>query len=353
MSATTTTRRLAIGLVASFAALAFVVLPGAGDRAVESARADDAEFTLKIGTVAPDRTPWADLLNRYKKEVQKRSNGRVKVRVYLGGIKGDEQSLVRQVFKGETLQLCGVSTAAMSAMVADVDILELPYLFDSAEQADGILDGVARPHLEKMLEEKGFKLLMYSENGYRSFGTKGGFVKTPDDLKAKKMRSQESPVHVETYRALGASPVTISVGEVLGALQTGVVEGFDNTPLFTFAASWHQAIDHYTVSRHIYQPALLVINKAWFDRLPKDLQDILFAPAAKLQSRGRKGVRAMEPILLEEFEKKGIKVHHSTDEERAAFRKATRPVWDIRRETASEGGKAMLDAILEAKKAGE
>ena len=311
---------------------------------------DKPEFTLKIGTIAPKGTPWAELLKRYEKRVEKLSGGRINVIVYLAGRKGDEQSLVRQVYRGD-LELCGVSTGAMSGMVPDVDILELPYLFDSAEQADRILDGPARPILEQMLEEKGFKLLMYSENGYRNFGTKGGFVKTPADLLAKKMRSQESPVHVEMYRALGASPVTISVGEVLSALQTGVVDGFDNTPLYTFAASWYQAIDHYTVTKHIYQPALLVINKDWFERLPADLQKILFAPAAKLQRKGRMGIRAMEPGLLENFGIAKIKVYYLTDEEKQAFKDATRPVWDIRRKSASKLGVALLDAILEAKRA--
>lgn len=314
-----------------------------------AARADNGPITAKVGTVAPARTPWADLLKRYEKAVAKESGGKIDFRVYLGGIKGDEQSIVRQVFKGTELQIGGVSTGAMAALVPDMDILELPFLFDDAAEADRILDGPARPHIEKLLEAKGFKLLMFSENGYRSFGSKGGFIKTPGDLKARKFRAQESPVHVEMYRALGASPVTIAVTEVLSALQTGVVEGFDNTPLFTQAASWHQAIDHYTVSRHIYQPAVVVANKAWFDGLPPEVQKALLAPAAKLQDKGRKAIRALDPLLIQNFEKQGVKVYTLTEAERDAFRKLTRPVWDKRRETASAEGKALLDAILQAK----
>jgi tripartite ATP-independent transporter DctP family solute receptor len=309
----------------------------------------DAEYTLKIATVAPDRTPWADLLKRYEKAVEKGSGGRIQVRVYLNGIKGDEQSIVRQVFKGDSIQMGGVSTGSMSTVVPDVDILELPYLFDSAEEADRLLDGPGRPILDRMVEEKGFKLLMFSENGYRNFGTTFGFVKTPADLAQKKMRSQESPVHVETWRALGASPVTISVGEVLSAMQTGVVEGFDNTPLFTFAASWYQSIKYYTISEHIYQPALLVINKAWWDQLPPDLQEVMLAPRDALQQKGRDAVRALQPLLIQNFEQFKIQVHRQTDEEKTAFREVTRPVWDKRRESAGEHGKALLEAILAAK----
>ncbi|MCB9538394.1 MAG: TRAP transporter substrate-binding protein [Myxococcales bacterium] len=310
--------------------------------------AADGEINLKLATVAPARTPWADLLKRYRKAVQKGTDGKVKVRVYLNGIKGDEQSSVRQVYKG-TLQGAGVSTGAMATLVPELSVLELPYLFDSYDEADRILDGPARPLIEKLLEAKGFKLLMFSENGYRSFGTKKGFIKTPADLKAVKMRSQENQVHVETYRALGASPVTISVGEVASSLQTGVVDGFDNTPLFTQAAGWNQQVEYYSVSRHIYQPALIVVNKAWFDGLDPEVQKAIVEPALGLEKKGRKAVRALEPLLLKNLEKGGTKVYELTEAERDAFRKATRPVWDTFRSSTTDAGRELLDVILKAK----
>ena len=193
------------------------------------------EIVMKLATVAPKGTPWSDLLSRYKKKAQT-----VKIRAYLGGAKGGEQSIARQVAKG-TLQGGGVSTGALAVLVPDMDILELPYLFESAEQADKVLDAV-RPQVEALMAEKGLKLIMWSENGFRSFGTAFGHVKTPADLQAKKMRAQESQVHLEMYRAMKASPVAIAVPEVLPALQTGVVAGFDNTALFIQAASWNQAL---------------------------------------------------------------------------------------------------------------
>lgn len=310
--------------------------------------AAEGEINLKLATVAPSRTPWADLLKRYRKAVQKGTDKRVKVRVYLNGIKGDEQSSVRQVYKG-TLQGAGVSTGAMATLVPELSVLELPYLFDSYEEADRILDGPARPLIEKLLEAKGFKLLMFSENGYRSFGSKKGFIKTPADLKAVKMRSQENQVHVETYRALKASPVTISVGEVASSLQTGVVDGFDNTPLFTQAAGWNQQVEYYSVTRHIYQPAVIVVNKAWYDGLAPDLQAAIIEPAKGLEKKGRKAVRALEPLLLKNLEKGGTKVYELTDAERDAFRQATRPVWDSFRASTSDAGRELLDVILKAK----
>ena len=310
--------------------------------------AQENEFTLKGATVAPPNTPWAALLKAYKKQVRKSSKKRIKVKVYLGGTKGDEQSIVRQVRRG-SLQAAGVSTGAMSVVAPEIDILELPYLFDSAEQADRVLDAV-RPLVAQIIESKGFKLIMYSENGYRSFGTKKP-IRAPADLKAYKMRSQESPAHLAMYSALGAAARPISVGEVLPALQTGNVDGFDNTALFTQAASWHQGIQHFTVSNHIYQPALLILNKDWYDGLPDDLKKAVIPQDNALEVNGRKGIRALTPLLLKNFEQQNVKVYTLTDAEREAFRKATRPAWDERMKNATPMGKKLYDAIMAAKKA--
>jgi TRAP-type C4-dicarboxylate transport system substrate-binding protein len=326
-----------------------------------AAHADDAKpIKLRMATVAPKGTPWSKLLKNYKKKVKKKTKAtsqQVKVKVYLGGVKGDEQSSVRQVFKG-SLEGAGVSTAAVSAVVPSMDILEMPYLFDSYEEADKVLEAV-RGEVNAALASKGMMLLMYSENGYRSFGWKREdndqpkFIKKPGDLANVKMRSQESQVHLAMYRALGASPVSISVGEVLSSLQTGVVDGFDNTPLFTQAASWNQAITHYSVSKHIYQPALIIVNKAWWDGLPEDVRAVLKAESKKLEPKGRKLVRALNPALLENLRASGVKVYELSDAERAVFKKATRGGWAARRAAAVKAGDtdgvALYDAVMKAK----
>lgn len=298
---------------------------------------------FKIATIAPEGTPWAVLLNSFKSKVTKESDKGLMPRVYLNGLKGDEQSIVRQVYKG-ALQMGGVSTGALSTIVPDMDILELPYAFPDLKTADAVLEKV-RPTVEALLNEKGLTLLMYSENGYRSFATKDKCIKTPADLKAMKMRSQESEVHVETYRALGASPVTISVGEVLSSLQTGVVNGFDNTPIITQALGWNQAIKFFSNTRHIYQPALIIMNKEWFDGLSPEQQQILRTNGMKLEAKGRKMVRKLEPALMKNFASQDVTVCELSDAERAAFKAATAKVWEVRSAKASALGKKLIEAM--------
>lgn len=291
---------------------------------IAAARADEP-ITLRLATIAPEGTPWAETMDRFKKRVEAESNGRLRLRAFLGGTLGDENSTVAETRRG-TIALWGGSTGALGSVVPEMQMLELPYLFHNEAEADYILDEVLFDDFKKLLEARGFILLFWAENGYQSVGSKHGFVKSPGDFAGRKFRSQESSVHLNTFRALGAMPVPISATEVLSSLQTGVVDGFANTPLFAFAASWYQGVKYYTVTNHVYQPAAVLMSKRVYDTLPPDLQKILIGDSRKQAQEGRVGVRALTPYLIQNFENAKVAVHHSTDAEKAAFAKATLPV---------------------------
>jgi tripartite ATP-independent transporter DctP family solute receptor len=288
------------------------------------AKAGDAEITLKFATVAPPGTPWAAHTSRLKKRVKTGTDGRVRIKVYMGGALGDEDATASRCRKGGIAGWAGTS-AALASIIPELAALELPYLFPSLSAADDLLDNKVRADIDSMLDKAGFKLLFFSENGHRSIGSNFGFIKSTADLKGKKMRSQVGDVHLNTWRALGASPEPIAVTEAMTALQTGVVDGFDNTPLFTFAASWFQAITHFTLTRHSYQPAMAVMNKDVWGELPADVQALILGDVQAESAYGRKTVRAIKQQLIDNFGNAGIAVHDSTSSELAAFAKATKP----------------------------
>jgi TRAP-type transport system periplasmic protein len=324
---------------AALAAALFCLIP------LPSATADAQEgevYTLKFQTVAPARTPWARQLKRIKKKWEAESGGRIKVKLFLG--RGNEKALVRKCKSGE-LQAVGVSTGAMADEVPEMGVFELPYLFKDLAEADRIIDGHLTEITEEVLAENGFKLLMFSENGNRNFATKGKVIKTPEDLATLKMRTQENWIHEATYNALGGNPVRISVAEVLTSLSTGQVDGFDNTPLFAFATSWFSQIDTWTVSDHIYQPAVITFNKAWFDKLPADLQAILLDGRVEETKKGRQAIRKLTPKLLKSLEAKGITVYKMTPAEKAVFAKKTRKVHADFKKKVGGKGKKMLEII--------
>jgi TRAP-type transport system periplasmic protein len=131
---------------------------------------------------------------------------------------------------------------------------------------------------------------------------------------------------------------------VLTSLQTGVVDGFDNTPLFTQAAGLYEPIQYYSLSKHIYQPAAVVWSKAFYDSMPADLQKIVIGDPAAESAKGRVGVRALEAELLANFPGLGVQVVELTDAERQAFANVTLAV---HMQFAQEvpGAKALLDKV--------
>jgi TRAP-type C4-dicarboxylate transport system substrate-binding protein len=305
-----------------------------------------AEVVAKVGSVAPEGTPWAEWLNGWRKRAETESKGEFKLKVFLAGKLGGEKEMVEDTKKG-VLHIFGGSVGALAAQhVPELNVFELPFLFESDGEADYVLNKV-RPDVQKLLESRGFVMLMWGENGWHGYGVKGKCIDKPDDMKGLKMRSQESQIHLETYRAFGASPVELPVPEVMSALQTGTVDGFSNTPLFSQAVSWSNAVTHYTYTRHIYQPALIVASKKWFDGLSPELQKTLLD--TREEAKGLQMVRQLTEPLLQNFSDAGVKVCRLSKDQTKSFADASRRVWDVYAKK-SAANKKLLEAVVAAKK---
>ncbi len=147
------------------------------------------------------------------------------------------------------------------------------------------------------------------------------------------------------WKAFGASPVPISIPEVMSALQTGLVDGFDNSTLFTSATGWYQAIDNFVLSGHMYQPGIIVYNKKFWDSLPTDLQKVLLGDPKLEAQTGRIGVREIEPEIVKILEAEGVKVHKMTDAQREEFAKLGRSVHPKFRSII---GEELFDKVVKA-----
>jgi TRAP-type C4-dicarboxylate transport system substrate-binding protein len=241
------------------------------------------------------------------------------------------------------------SVGGMSSIVREVNVVEAPYLFESFAAADQALDDPeVRKIVNKVLAQRGLIFGAWSENGYRSYFSKQK-IRKPEDMRGIRFRSQESTVHVETYEAFGATPVPIDNGNTLMSVQTGVVDGFDNTPLFAMAGSWYQGLKegerHIFLSRHCYQPALITYSKKWFDTLPKEVQEVITGLDHDFTVWGREQVRKVEPVLLKNLGRYGYDIHDPSPEELAPFKEKQKGVPDRVAQEMGPGGVALLKAI--------
>jgi TRAP-type C4-dicarboxylate transport system substrate-binding protein len=299
---------------------------GALALAPENTTQAQAEFVMNFGTPAPKGTPWSDQLEGIKKRVETATGQKLKIKLFLGSSLGGEVEMMDDLVKGQRIQGGGFSTAAIAKSL-DLPILELPelpFLFRNEKEADAVLDDVLYAPVTKALDAKGVTMYAWAENGWRSFATKGGPATTPAELQKYKMRAQESAVHLDMYKALGVQAVQKPLSEVVPALNTNIVAGFDNTPLFSLAAGWMGPVSHYTLSRHIYQPAAVVYNKAFVNSLPADMKGLLLTDPTGEAKRGREKVRALEGQLLAQMTESGKTVVQLSEEQRAEFRKMCR-----------------------------
>lgn len=337
-------RRITALLTASVLTAAAALAPGITEA--------NAPFELNIGSLAPDGTPWREMLTEVEKLVESKSDGRINVILRPPGLMA-EVEMVRETRSGERLQGCGVTTAAIAegGNVPVLQLVELPFLFDNNAEADHVLDDVLWEPFSTALRRRGFILGIWSENGWRSFGTKGTPVKSPADLKGRKMRSQESDVHMAMYKEFGANAVQKPMTEVLTALQSGVIDGLDNTALYTLTGGLAEPLDYFTLTKHIYQPAAILYSRRWFERLPEDLQKIVMEPR-RFATDGRKKIRAEEQNMIALFPDMGMKVVDLSDAEREAFKKAGRAMHG-KFAASIEGGPetlAMIQKALDAKR---
>ncbi|MCB9651381.1 MAG: TRAP transporter substrate-binding protein DctP [Alphaproteobacteria bacterium] len=317
-----------------------------------TALATDKPLVIKVGTVAPKGTPWSVSFDAMAQDVEAAAGAKgvgVDFEMYFGGSLGGEKEMVRETREGR-LHLFGGSVSSLATIVPELYIFETPFLFESDEEADYVLDQV-RPQVAALLAERGFVLYHWSENGWQGIALDGGCVTSMKSLAGKKLRSQEAKVHLDTFEALGASPVAIAVPEVLPALKQGVVDGFANTVLFAFATGWYTGIDSFTETNHIYQPSAVVYSKKWFDGLPEATRALLLMDPLRFEANGRKRIRGIRAGLVANLEKAKKQVCPLDPKLRAEMKTATKPVFDKYVAGVGDGGRPLVQAVLAAKKA--
>ncbi len=282
-------------------------------------------YKVKVATIAPVDTPWHVGLLEIKKNVEERTNGDMKFLLFMGGQLGAEIETLEGAQLG-TVEMWAGSTGALESMIFDFGVFDLPFLWNNTDELYYVLDNVLKEPLFRKFDAIGLKAVAWSENGWRHFANKNKPIHTPDDVRAMKWRSQESEIHLAMWEALETTAVPINMTEVFNALQTGMVDGADNSLLILSATGWWETMQYLTVSNHIYQPVVLLFNLNFWNMLPPEYQQIITEEFAKSTASTRAELARFEPEMIEVFQAMGYAVNELTPEERAAFAEKTRSV---------------------------
>lgn len=278
---------------------------------------------VKLGTMAPDQSPWMESLELMSKKLQTATNGEFKWQIFPGGQLGDEIQMVESTQAG-SIECSGISTGAIANLLPSMQVFELPFYWESREEAYYVIDNQFRNYFAEEIKKIGLVLLGWSENGWRHFFIKGGKkITSPDDLKGLRIRTQESPVHIAFWKALGVNPIPIATPEIYQAMERGIIDGGDNTLVLIMATGWAEIINSISISGHIYQPAVMVCNQDWWAKVPEQHKKAFFAQMREAEGDMRGRLLSAEKELAEVIKGMGKDVIELTKEQREAFRLKT------------------------------
>jgi tripartite ATP-independent transporter DctP family solute receptor len=285
-----------------------------------------AEYTINAGIGLNDKSAQYKSLEFFKELVEKNSDGQIEVNLYHSSQLGDDREMMEALQMGVQEMTCP-STAPIAPFVNGFKVFDLPFLFPTHEAADYVLDGPVGQDLLKQLEDVGIVGLAFWENGYRQLTNSVRPVETPEDVKGLKIRTMENPMHLAAWKEMGANPTPMAFGELFSAMQQGVVDGQENPWGTIYLQNFFEVQDYTTNTGHVYSPFVLMISKQFYDKLPSDLQDVVYEAAQKAKDHNRRTNRAMNAEYLEKL-KDVMNVTILTPEQKAAFQEAVQPVYD-------------------------
>ncbi|WP_207645814.1 TRAP transporter substrate-binding protein [Geosporobacter ferrireducens] len=312
--------------------------PAAGDTGKKELPA----ITVKVSHNQPESSSEHAGAVAFKEKLEALSEGKITVEIFpalqLGSMR--EQAEAVQMGSHEiTIQPISV----MTPFVEELQIVDFPFLWPSAEVMWKVLDEEAGDKLLEKAEAKGFKGFGFWGSGFKNFTTKGKEIHMPADFSGVKMRVMPSPLLLAQYKAWGANPVPIEYAELYNALQQKIVDGQEN-PISTIAMNkFYEVQDNMVISNHGYLAYVFVANKGWFEGLPEEYKEMVTASEEEARKVQRKALEEKEKQFLEEIKQSKINIYELTQEERAAFVEASKPVHTEFADTADK--KEILELI--------
>ncbi len=247
-----------------------------------------AQQVLKLAEIHPQGYPTELADEQFAKLVNQYTNGQIKIDVYPGGqVSADEKVVIEQVKIG-AIAIARVSSGALGAFNAQLNVFSLPYLFDSG---DHMWNFLLSPYGMKMLDDlapSGFVGLCWYDGGARSFYANYP-MNSVADLKGKKFRVMGNPLLIKMVEAMGASAVPMAAGQVFSSIQGGVIDGAENNaPSYVKSFNHYQVAKFYMIDEHLRLPEVLFMNKAAWDRLSATQKTAVKKAAAETVSFQRK-----------------------------------------------------------------
>jgi len=319
----------------------------AGSVALPFMASAQSPIVIKFAHVVAEKTPKGQGALKFKELAEKKFPGKVQVQVFPSSQLFGDAKEMEALLLGD-VQLIAPSLSKFDRYTKKVQVFDLPFLFDDIEAVDRFQSGPQGKALLDSMVNRGLRGLGYWHNGMKQLSTNKDKLTRPEDVKGLKFRIQASDVLEAQFRALGANPQKMAFAEVYQALQTGVVDGQENTWSNIYSQKFHEVQKTIAETNHGVIDYMVVTNAKWFDGLPADIRKGLSEAMAEATAYSNKLA-----VDFNEADRKKIadagkaKIQKLSKEDVAAWRKAMEPVW---KKFEGDIGRDLIDAALKSNK---
>jgi len=287
-------------------------------------------YTLKFASLIPADTAWMKSIESWSNELENKSNGRLKIKIYPGGVMGDEPDVLRKI-RSRQLQGAFFTGYGIGRIYSPARVLEMPFLFENTDESDYVRNKIM-PDIEQGFREKGFELLGWPEVGFLHFFSKQP-INSLEELKTRHIWLwQGDPMGEAFSNAAGVSPVPLSIMDVYTQLSAthGSIDTVYNSPFGALAMQWHTKLKYATHVPLTNGIGGLIVSHRFYNSLPADLQKLLKVSGKKTAENINKISRRDNEISIELLKKSGIEfMWRWTNDEK-------KQMLDIRNQAANE-----------------
>lgn len=296
-----------------------------GEDAAKESGSSDGSVVIRLSHNQPIESPEHAGAAKFKEFIEEKSKGEVTVEIYPASQLGSLREQIEGTQLGE-IDITMQPTAFVTPFVDDVKVIDLPYLWPAdSEQTYEVLDSDAGQAVLDTLENGGFKGLGFWPGGFKLFTTGKKEIHSPEDFKGLDMRVMSSPLLEDQYKLWGANPTMIEYAEVYNSLQQGVVDGHENPLQSIYLNNYQEVQDNIIESYHGIMSYLFMANKAWFDGLPEDIQEIVMEAEEAGKTAAREALAETEDEYRQAIIDSGVNYYELTDDEIEKFREVSVP----------------------------
>lgn len=300
------------------------------------------DITMNLGFVGGPQAPEAIAMRQLAEEVAEKTNGRIEIRLQGGGALGGDREVIEGLQIG-TIDMTVSSTSIVANFMPSLKVFDIPFLFRDFDHAEAVLEGEIGNEMLAELPDNGLVGLAFGGMGFRQLTNSVRPVRSAEDVKGLKIRTQQNEAHIKVWNALGALPTPMGIPEVYTALQQGVVDGQEN-PVGAIVNNRFGEVQKYiSMTDHAFTPLLVLISPMSWEQLSDADKEIVRTAAVNAMDRNRQEAEAAIDSGLETLKGQGVEV--ITDVDKASFRA---PLDALFAEFAESFGAERLEAIRAA-----